>query len=46
MLRYADADAMVELFGHLRMENLSSDVRFRLADSLQADGWSYGYSGL
>jgi hypothetical protein len=37
ILGYADADAMVELFGHVRMENPSSDVRFRLADELVAD---------
>lgn len=28
LLRYADADALVELFGHVRMRNPDSDVRF------------------
>jgi hypothetical protein len=34
---YADADALIELFGHIRMTNTSSDVRFRRADQMQAD---------
>lgn len=28
LLSYADADALVELFGHIRMRNPNSDVRF------------------
>lgn len=34
---YADPDALIELFGHVRMINPSSDVRFMLADDMQAD---------
>jgi hypothetical protein len=37
LLQYADADAMVELFGHVRKENPSSDVRYRLAERLRPD---------
>jgi hypothetical protein len=37
MHSYADADALIELFGHIRMTNPSSDVRFRRADQMQAD---------
>jgi hypothetical protein len=32
VLTYADADALIELFGHLRMVNPESDVRFLRAD--------------
>jgi hypothetical protein len=28
LLKYADADALIELFGHVRMRNPDSDVRF------------------
>ncbi len=37
LLQYADADALVELFGHVRMENPSSDVRYRLSETLRPD---------
>lgn len=37
LLRYADLDALVELLGHVRMENPSSDVRHRLAEALRPD---------
>ncbi|HEY7049938.1 MAG TPA: hypothetical protein VH373_22175 [Jatrophihabitantaceae bacterium] len=38
LLTFADVDALVELFGHLRMVNPESDVRFVRADRLtQAD---------
>jgi hypothetical protein len=37
LLQYADLDALVELFGHVRMENPSSDVRYRLAEALRPD---------
>jgi len=34
---YADLDALVELFGHVRAENPRSDVRFDLAPRLESD---------
>jgi hypothetical protein len=34
---YADLDALVELFGHIRAENPASDIRFELADRFQTD---------
>ncbi|MGH3479825.1 MAG: hypothetical protein ACRDQD_23680 [Nocardioidaceae bacterium] len=34
---YADVDALVELFGHIRAENPGSDVRFELADGFKSD---------
>lgn len=34
---YADLDALVELFGHIRRENPASDVRFERADSFRTD---------
>ncbi len=34
---YADLDAMVELYGHVRAENPASDVRFDLAPRLEHD---------
>ncbi|MGH3988282.1 MAG: XRE family transcriptional regulator [Pseudonocardiaceae bacterium] len=34
---YADLDALVELFGHIRAENPGSDVRFELADSYKSE---------
>jgi hypothetical protein len=37
LMSYADLDAMVELFGHIRMTNPRCDVRFRLADRLRQD---------
>ena len=37
LLQFADLDALVELFGHIRMENPSSDVRYRLAQALRPD---------
>ena len=35
LLSYADLDALVELFGHIRMQNPTCDVRFMLADDLK-----------
>jgi transcriptional regulator with XRE-family HTH domain len=35
--RYADLDAMVDLYGHLRAENPGSDVQHRLVTELTAD---------
>jgi transcriptional regulator with XRE-family HTH domain len=35
LLSFADLDALVELFGHLRMENPNSDVRFRRSGHLK-----------
>jgi transcriptional regulator with XRE-family HTH domain len=35
LLSYVDLDAMVELFGHLRMVNPGSDVRFRRSGHLK-----------
>jgi transcriptional regulator with XRE-family HTH domain len=35
LLAYVDLDAMVELFGHLRMANPGSDVRFRRSGHLK-----------
>ena len=40
LLAYADLDALVELFGHVRAENPTSDVRFKLATELVADDLS------
>lgn len=37
---YADVDALVELFGHVRMLNPASDVRFMLADTMRSDDLS------
>ena len=37
LLSFADLDALVELFGHVRATNPSSDVRFRLARDVVAD---------
>jgi len=34
---YADVDALVELFGHIRGENPHSDVRFELAPRVESD---------
>ncbi|MGH3835397.1 MAG: XRE family transcriptional regulator [Pseudonocardiaceae bacterium] len=34
---YADLDALVELFGHIRAQNPVSDVRFALATGFEAD---------
>jgi transcriptional regulator with XRE-family HTH domain len=34
---YRDLDALVELFGHVRVENPDSDVRFDLATRLESD---------
>lgn len=34
---YADLDALVELFGHLRAVNTASDVRFELAARIESD---------
>jgi transcriptional regulator with XRE-family HTH domain len=36
--RYADLDAMVDLYGHVRVENPRSDVQHRLVGELTADG--------
>ncbi len=40
LLSFADTDAMVELFGHVRAMNPASDVRFLLSDELEADDLS------
>lgn len=37
LLRFGDLDALVELFGHVRVQNPDSDVRFQLADTLRPD---------
>lgn len=34
---YADLDALVELFGHIRAANAESDVRFELAARIESD---------
>lgn len=34
---YADVDALVELFGHVRAQNPQADVGFELADRLESD---------
>lgn len=34
---YADLDALVELFGHVRAQNPDSDVRFELGQRLESD---------
>ncbi|MGH3789036.1 MAG: XRE family transcriptional regulator [Pseudonocardiaceae bacterium] len=34
---YADLDALVELFGHIRAENPASDVRFETTNSFKSD---------
>lgn len=34
---YADLDALVELFGHIRATNAESDVRFELAPRIESD---------
>jgi hypothetical protein len=40
LLSYADLDALVELFGHIRMRNPTCDVRFLLHDRLTSDDLS------
>ncbi len=40
LLSYADTDALIELFGHIRAVNPDSDVRFKLADEVDADDLS------
>jgi transcriptional regulator with XRE-family HTH domain len=37
---YADVDALIELFGHLRAANPSTEVHFRLATDLLADDYT------
>jgi transcriptional regulator with XRE-family HTH domain len=37
---YADVDALIELFGHIRAVNPLADVRIRTADRLVADDYS------
>jgi transcriptional regulator with XRE-family HTH domain len=37
LLRFSDADAVVELFGHIRAENPNSDVRFMTPDRVIPD---------
>lgn len=34
---YADVDALIELFGHIRAANAESDVRFELASRIESD---------
>ncbi|MDQ7903854.1 helix-turn-helix transcriptional regulator [Phytohabitans sp. ZYX-F-186] len=38
--KYADLDSLIELFGHIRATNPSSDVRFKLDKELTADDYS------
>jgi len=40
LFSYADLDALVELFGHVRAENPANDVRFQRAADLAADDLS------
>jgi transcriptional regulator with XRE-family HTH domain len=40
LLAYADTDALVELFGHIRASNPTSDVRFLLHHEVQPDDLS------
>jgi hypothetical protein len=35
--RYADVDALAELFGHIRAENPLMDVRFKIPGAIEAD---------
>jgi hypothetical protein len=35
--RYADADALIELFGHIRAENPQMSVRFKIPDDVEPD---------
>lgn len=37
---YADVDSLLDLYGHLRMTNPSSNVNFKTADRLTADDYS------
>ncbi|MET8997388.1 helix-turn-helix transcriptional regulator [Amycolatopsis sp. NPDC004169] len=37
---YADPDALIELFGHIRSRNPDSDVRFRASDELTVDDYT------
>jgi transcriptional regulator with XRE-family HTH domain len=41
LLSYADLDAMVELFGHIRAENPTADVRFMQPDDMSDDDFSH-----
>ncbi|MDT3438858.1 helix-turn-helix transcriptional regulator [Pseudofrankia sp. BMG5.37] len=41
LLTYADLDAMVELFGHIRAENPGTDVRFLQPDDMSDADLSY-----
>jgi hypothetical protein len=38
--RYADLDALIELWGHLRAANPTSPVRYRIADQLREDDYT------
>ncbi|ADP83861.1 helix-turn-helix domain protein [Pseudofrankia inefficax] len=41
LLGYADLDPMVELFGHIRAENPTTDVRFMQPDDMSDDDFSH-----
>jgi hypothetical protein len=40
LYRYSDLDSLLELFGHLRATNPTSNVRFRAAGQLSADDYT------
>jgi transcriptional regulator with XRE-family HTH domain len=40
LLRYADADALIEVFGHIRASNPATKVTFRTVEELVDDDWS------
>jgi hypothetical protein len=40
LYRYADLDALIELWGHLRVANPASPVEFRSADQLRIDDYT------
>jgi transcriptional regulator with XRE-family HTH domain len=40
LLTFADLDALVELYGHLRAANPASQIRFRAADKMDPDDYS------
>jgi hypothetical protein len=40
LYRYSDLDALLELFGHLRAANPTSQVEFRAADQLSSDDYT------
>jgi hypothetical protein len=40
LFSYADVDALVELFGHIRVENPASEVRFLKSNDIESDNLS------